>query len=48
MKTCTCECNCKEKVDYLTFRAHYHSVSVAKLEKAPIPPLVCKKCMKSH
>jgi|SaaInlStandDraft_2_1057019.scaffolds.fasta_scaffold11185_6 hypothetical protein len=48
MKKCTCKCNCEEKVDYLTFRAHHHSVSLAKLNKEPIPQLICKKCKASH
>ena len=48
MKRCTCECNCEEKVDYLTFKEHYHSVSLAKLNRESIPTLICKKCKTSH
>jgi len=48
MKKCTCKCNCEGGVDYTTFRAHYHAALIAKLNKAPILPLVCKKCKASH
>ncbi|MFB5626156.1 MAG: hypothetical protein ACE5RQ_05230 [Nitrosopumilus sp.] len=48
MKKCTCECSCEEKVDYTTFKDYYHSVSLAKLNREPIPTLVCEKCKIPH
>ena len=42
MKKCTCKCNCEDKVDYTTFREHYHKASIARLNKESIPHLFVK------